>query len=515
VIAGNDGAGREVAFGEARAGIVRRLRARHGEIEGEIFARIRNQQFDPTGSTDAEYVAGLRAATVAALDHVLTGIERGADESPEPAPTASIEQARRAARWGVGLDTVLRRYIAGYALLEGFIVEEIEHDPSLGREPALLRDVLGSAGALVEHLITAVSDAYRREIEQVAGATRSEGPTATLRRGGPASSREASRVQARCSAVTTGVRRERIVGAIVEVVAERGYAGASVRLVIERARVSRRTFYELFPGGMDDGLVVVMDEALERSCALVSRMLEQPGRWQDGMRRGLAALLVFFDSNPALARVCFVETLGAGAAVLEHRERGVRALRALIVARIESEHVRVQPLAVESVVAAIMGIIYNRLLTREPMPLIELLGPLMGTAVTPFVSSEQMALEEKRRGDELARAIQAGAPGWAALPTSPAEAEANGGTDGKVTLPATLANPSARRARECLLYLAGRPDASNIEIAAGIGVAHRSQISKLLSELTGDGLVSRRSEGQGKRNAWRLTPRGAEIARLL
>jgi DNA-binding IclR family transcriptional regulator len=88
-----------------------------------------------------------------------------------------------------------------------------------------------------------------------------------------------------------------------------------------------------------------------------------------------------------------------------------------------------------------------------------------------------------------------------------------------LALPATLANPGARRARECLLFLAeqgGRGlSPSNREIAVGIGVAHLSQISRLLAHLAEEGLVVKRSEGAGKRNAWRLTPRGQEIARGL
>ena len=390
MIAGDDTAGRGEAFEEARAGLVGRLRARQGEIERVIFARISDEQFDLTGSENAEYVAGLRAAIVAALDHVLTGIEHGVKESTESVPAAAIEQARRAARLGVGLDTVLRRYVAGYSQLEGFIMGEVERDRSLGT--VMLRDVLGRAGMLVEGLISAVSDAYQREVER-SDRTAPPGGSTVVSRGGPASSSRAARKGARQGrAATAGARRQRIVEAVVEVVAERGSTGASVGLVIERARVSRRTFYEVFPGGIEDGLNAVMDWVLERSVTLVSQRLEQAGSWQDGVREALAALLLFFDSDSALARVCFVETLGGGTAVVEHRERNLRALRSLIVARIESEDVRVQPLAAESVMASVMGVIYNRLLNREPGPLIELLGPLMGTAVTPFVASERMAL---------------------------------------------------------------------------------------------------------------------------
>ncbi len=67
--------------------------------------------------------------------------------------------------------------------------------------------------------------------------------------------------------------------------------------------------------------------------------------------------------------------------------------------------------------------------------------------------------------------------------------------------------------RQCLVYIADHPDSSNREVAAGIGVDHQSQISYLLGVLVKVDLVSKTSDGVGKRNAWRLTPHG-EMALL-
>jgi AcrR family transcriptional regulator len=132
------------------------------------------------------------------------------------------------------------------------------------------------------------------------------------------------------------IQREQILDAVVGVVAERGLVGATVGLVIARAGVSRRTFYECFDG-LGDCLVAVMDRTLEQVGALASQAFEREGSWPDGMRHALAEVLAFFDAEPALARVCLVETLGAVPAVREQRERVVAAFRLLVVARIESE----------------------------------------------------------------------------------------------------------------------------------------------------------------------------------
>jgi hypothetical protein len=92
---------------------------------------------------------------------------------------------------------------------------------------------------------------------------------------------------------------------------------------------------------------------------------------------------------------------------------------------------------------------------------------------------------------------------------------AEGSFHGDGAIPGMFANPSASRPRECLLFLDDHPGSSNREIAAGVGVVHPPQISKLLRALAGEGLVTKRSEGLGKRNAWQLTPRGEGLSRML
>jgi AcrR family transcriptional regulator len=294
-------------------------------------------------------------------------------------------------------------------------------------------------------------------------------------------------------------------------VAERGYAGTSLGPVIERARVARGTFYVHFPGGLDEGLIVLLDDVLAQTSALAAAQLERHETWQEGLCAAIASVLVYFDAEPEIARVCFVHTSGASSAVVEHRERVVQAFRARIVASIEREGEHVSPVTAESVLASIMGVVRARLVPREQSRLLELLGPLMETVAVPLAASEGIVREQRRRGDGLARAIRAGEADWALPPRMCADTEPGEGQ----ALPAMLANPGARRARECLRHLLEHPDSSNRDVATGIGVAHRSQISKLLSELAAEELVVKRSEGVGKRNAWRLTPQGEQAARIL
>ena len=303
----------------------------------------------------------------------------------------------------------------------------------------------------------------------------------------------------------------RIMQALVEVLAERGFAGATIGLVVRRARVSTRTFYQCFDS-LEECLIAIMDTVLEEAVELVSRELQRADCWQDGLRSALAAMLSRFDREPGLARVCIVETLAGGPAVLAHRERLTQAFRTPILQRIVRDVPNVSPLAAEGVMGSVLGIMHAHIVTAKPGPLIELLGPLMGLIMASHLGARGIE-REIERGDEVARAILAGDSRWS--PPAQASKQDTGHDGEQAAAPPATGNPSARRARECLLFLAEHPDSSNREVAVGIHIAHQSHISRLLAYLLQENLVTKHSEGSGKRNAWRLTARGEELAQAL
>jgi len=124
----------------------------------EIGARVASLPGSPTH--DGEYRVGLQAAVAAAVDHGLTALETD-DHRSLPTPDPIIAQARLAARVGVPLDTVLRRYFSGYTLLLDFILAETRSSVTLGGES--LQYLLRGQGLVHDRVVAAVSEAYARE----------------------------------------------------------------------------------------------------------------------------------------------------------------------------------------------------------------------------------------------------------------------------------------------------------------------------------------------------------------
>jgi len=345
------------------------------------------------------------------------------------------------------------------------------------------------------------------------------------------------------------MQRERILRAMVEVVAERGYAGASVELVVSRARVSRRTFYRCFKT-REACFLAVLDLELTFTRGLVSREFARQQTWPDGLCAALASLLVFLDSEPLLASVWLVESLAAGSWALRHRERNLAALRTLLISTAPATAGwSPRPLAAEGAMASVLGVIHAHILMAKSGPLIELLGPVMGLIAGHFLPSHAVS-REIERGAVLAQRIQAtrcsdgshtryafdepldelrqavaqndGDSSTVDLADERAERSENvsvlrpsHSTQLGTEFSAILSNSNAHRARACLLFLADHPQTSNREIAVAIGVTHQSQMSKLLSCLLREHLVAKDSAGAGKRNSWCLTARGKKISRAL
>jgi PucR-like helix-turn-helix protein/diguanylate cyclase with GGDEF domain len=143
----------------ARNKLCTQLRLRRPEIEAALATRV-YALADPAEVADPDYVSGLRASLATALDYGLAAIEMSESRSPEIPPTLPA-QARAAARNGVGLETVLGRYFAGYTLLIDYAIEEADTGGLLDK--IALRNLLRSQGVAFERLIAAVSDDYHRE----------------------------------------------------------------------------------------------------------------------------------------------------------------------------------------------------------------------------------------------------------------------------------------------------------------------------------------------------------------
>jgi AcrR family transcriptional regulator len=316
------------------------------------------------------------------------------------------------------------------------------------------------------------------------------------------------------------IQRSRLLAAAVRAVEELGYTRATVAHITRRARVSRRTFYELF-SNREECLIAALEGVVESIRADVAAAGLEGLAWRERMRGGLWAILSFFDREPVLARVCVVQALRGSQAVLERREEVLSGLATLVdEGRVDSPRgVECPPSTAEGLVGAAFALVYSRLLRGDREPLTDLMGDLMGMIVLPYMGPAAARKEQSRGG-----------PARGAKPAGRGGAKGVGGVKGAKGVVGAGARESEHgdplagipmrltyRTVRVLETIAAQPGVSNRGVGERAGVADQGQISKLLARLERLGLASNTGEGhlKGEPNAWVLTPTGRRVAQTI
>lgn len=180
--------------------------------------------------------------------------------------------------------------------------------------------------------------------------------------------------------------RRRILDALVETVARRGYDRTTLDRVLCVAEVAAPVFYEHFED-KQDCLLQAIDELIGQVECMVLERISTVAPWSEQIRLGLQTLLCALACNPDGARVAMVESLSAGTRAVER----LRSAVALFVPILEEgrahaasvEHL--PPQASEAVVGGIASILHRRVLEGHTTELPGLLPDLLYFALMPYL----------------------------------------------------------------------------------------------------------------------------------
>jgi AcrR family transcriptional regulator len=121
-------------------------------------------------------------------------------------------------------------------------------------------------------------------------------------------------------------QRDRLLDAMAQSCAEKRYAEVSVADIVAQARVSRSTFYEIFPD-KEACFLAAYDAILGRFVTEVIKACQDPAlTWPEQIELGIEAALDFLAAEPAFARMCIVDMFSAGPSALERYLSAVRLI---------------------------------------------------------------------------------------------------------------------------------------------------------------------------------------------
>ena len=292
------------------------------------------------------------------------------------------------------------------------------------------------------------------------------------------------------------VQRSRLLAGAVQVVAERGVANVAVAEIVQRAGVSRRTFYDLF-ADRDECLAAAFEDALAILSARVLPVVCEQRSWLAQVRAGVDALLCFLDEEPQVGRLLVCDSLAGSGGLVELRAHVLAQLVEFVNegCREASRAAEVPVMQAEGTVGGVLAILQNLYASEDTVRFTELAPSLVSMIVMPYL------------GRVVARR-ELGRPAPSSL--TPGSAHA-------LTLPASSFKDAGMRltyrTMRVLLAIGEHPGASNREIGELAEIGDQGQISKLLRRLNRADLVLNEglAPGQGAPNVWRLTATGRRL----
>jgi AcrR family transcriptional regulator len=182
------------------------------------------------------------------------------------------------------------------------------------------------------------------------------------------------------------LQRERLIAAMLNAAATLGYRGTNVQDVIDRAGVSRPTFYEHF-ANKEDCFLAAFDTSAARLRKKVGAAARKGGdAWRDRVRYGLEALLHFMGSEPDTGRTLVVEARAASPDAAMRRIELIDHFAACL----EDQASELLPdppsgsVIASGVVGGIESLLYSRLCKNEVEEIEGLLRSLMYFVVVSY-----------------------------------------------------------------------------------------------------------------------------------
>jgi AcrR family transcriptional regulator len=178
-------------------------------------------------------------------------------------------------------------------------------------------------------------------------------------------------------------KRRRMMDAMAELTAERGYGATKIADVVSRAGVARKTLYDNFAGKEElflaafETTVTEARETVETAC---DEAREGDGA---GVEAGLEALLDFLAAHPAQARMCMVEALSATPATAARYEQTIHDFVEMLRGGTPPADGRPETLE-ETLVGGVAWILQQRIRKDEAEVVGALLPELAGFVLSPY-----------------------------------------------------------------------------------------------------------------------------------
>lgn len=239
-------------------------------------------------------------------------------------------------------------------------------------------------------------------------------------------------------------QRERILDAVANLTAAKGYASVTIPDIAQEAAISVQAFYEHFTG-KEDTLLVAYEVGHRRALAAVERAYDSETDWPNAVHAALVALLCFLASEPSFAALTLIDVGTASERAMTLSNEGMAGYVGMIAPGFAESKPEYEPpkVAPEAIVGALRELLYGCAIADRARDMHHLVVEATWIVLAPFL------------GTAAALEIALGA---ARTPT-----RGNGKSNGKSNGNGAAANGNGGSARR------GRRSAKAADLARGNG----------------------------------------------
>jgi len=178
-------------------------------------------------------------------------------------------------------------------------------------------------------------------------------------------------------------RRARVLGAVVHLTLDEGYARLTDPQIARFAGVSTEAFHKQFPS-KEECFLAVLDEFVREALDSVRGSFESAPSWPEGVYKAVAAFVEYLVAHEALLRIAFVDLFEVGPAMVGRMTRSVEGFTKLMTEHGPAPR-RGPEVAREAVSGALWAIISSFVASRRLQRLPCAVDHLTFTVLAPYI----------------------------------------------------------------------------------------------------------------------------------
>jgi AcrR family transcriptional regulator len=194
-------------------------------------------------------------------------------------------------------------------------------------------------------------------------------------------------------------KRARVLGSVVHLTLDEGYAGLTDPQIAEFAGVSTEAFHRQF-ANKEECFLAVLDEFVAETLDGVRPAMQQADSWEQGVCQAIDAFVTHLVAHQALLRIAFIDLFEVGPAMVGRMTRSVGDFTAMLTAA-GPPPTRGPLVAEEAVTGALWGVISSLVANNRLSRLPTLVDHLAFTVLAPYVGARAAveAITAARRTD--------------------------------------------------------------------------------------------------------------------